>query len=138
MIEHEGIVLSVESGFARVQIVQTSACSACHVKSMCMAAESRTKVIEAEARGSVCAGDQVMVEVEERMGWKAVVLAFVVPFVLLFSVIVVLSVVGMNEGVSALIAIGALVPYYILLWVLRSRLKRTFRFVVSKREDNFS
>ena len=87
LIRHEGIVLAVQDGKALVEIVQTSACSACKARGMCMSAESQEKRIDAVMLEPMAAGDRVEVMVAEKLAWKAVLLAYILPFVVMVAVI---------------------------------------------------
>ena len=85
VIRHEGIVLSTDEKTAHVQIVQTSSCAACKARKMCMSSESQTKELDAVMLEPMQPGDRVEVEVRERLAWKAVLLAYIVPFVILMG-----------------------------------------------------
>ena len=43
MIEHEGIIEHIDGNHIKVRILQQSACSACHAKGYCTAADSSEK-----------------------------------------------------------------------------------------------
>ena len=45
-INHNGIIEKIDGGTVYVRIIQQSACSGCHAKSMCTASESKEKIIE--------------------------------------------------------------------------------------------
>ena len=78
MIKHDGIIIALnEDGTALVRIVQTSACAACKAKAMCASAESAEKEMTVVLLGDEqwAVGNEVEVMVQQKMGWKAVVLA---------------------------------------------------------------
>ena len=81
----------VRGDSVRVRIVQTSACAACKVAGHCSAAESKEKVVEVvDCRAAAYApGDSVVVSIEPSTGRRAVILAFVVPFLILVAVLVI-------------------------------------------------
>lgn len=155
MIKHDGIVIAVNGdGTVRVRIVQTSACASCKAKAMCASAESKEKEIEAlfigdEARRlegerqDVKLGDEVVVMVQHKMGWKAVMLAYVLPFVVMMSVIVlgneVIALVsdeaaGKNgEAIIGTIALCAMGVYYIVLGFFRNKIQKDFSFTARKK-----
>ena len=87
LIRHTGIVLSINGEMAHVQIVQTSACSACKARSMCMSSESQNKEMDAIMLEPMKIGDKVEVEVRERLAWKAVLLAYILPFIVMLAII---------------------------------------------------
>lgn len=124
----------VRGDSVRVRIVQTSACAACKVAGHCSAAESKEKVVEVvDCRAAAYApGDSVVVSIEPSTGRRAVILAFVVPFLILVAVLVIaLWAIG-DEGVAAIIALASLVPYYLLLHGMERRLARKFSFVINQ------
>jgi len=73
-----------------------------------------------------------MVKMDESLGWKAVVLGYVLPFiVLIVSIIIFLSLMK-NEGFAALLSIFMLIPYYTGLYLLRNKLSKEFRFRIQE------
>ena len=76
-------------------------------------------------------GDKVVVEVEQRLGWLAVLLAFVLPFLLMTAV---LWIAGMRwtETVAGTVALCSLLPYYGVLALFKGKLKRKFNFSARK------
>ena len=133
-ISHEGVVEEVRGDSVRVRIVQTSACAACKMDGHCSAAESKEKVVEVvDGRAAAYApGDNVVVSIEPSTGRRAVILAFVVPFLILVAVLVVALWVTGDEGVAAIVALASLVPYYLLLHGMERRLVRKFSFVINQ------
>lgn len=133
-IEHEGVVLSREGENVRVRILQTSACSSCQARSMCVSSESKEKVIEARvSEADIRMGDEVVVMVRERMGWKAVGLAYVLPFVFLMAMVLVGALMKMDELMTGVVALGVVTVYYCVLALFRRRLGKQFEFGVRKK-----
>ena len=133
-ISHEGVVEEVRGDSVRVRIAQTSACAACKVAGHCSATESKEKVVEVvDGRASAYApGDTVVVSMDPSTGRRAVILAFVVPFFILVAVLVISLWVTGDEGLSAIIALASLVPYYLLLHGMEHCLARKFSFVINQ------
>ena len=77
-------------------------------------------------------GEEVRVMTSLRLGYQAVWLGFVVPLLLMLAVIWTVASIQADEAVAALSGIVALIPYYILLYILRDNLKRKFTFQVEK------
>ena len=129
LIRHTGIVSGINGELAHVQIVQSSACSACKAKSMCMSTESQQKEIDAVMLEPLQVGDQVEVEVREHLAWKAVLLAYV----LMMSVIAVLDVLtGWDEAIVGTIALCSIALYYLVLGQFKHRLQKQFTFTARK------
>lgn len=132
-LTHEGIVMFADEHVARVRIVQQSACSGCHARSMCQASESMVKEMMVEVLEPMQVGDRVEVAVEQRLGWKAVFYAFLLPMLLMMLLLFVGQYLWHLEGwVSGLIALGMLVPYYGVLHLFEGRFQRQYRFVAHK------
>ena len=132
-IKHLGIVENINGSRLKVKIVQSSACSACSVKGHCSASETKEKIIDVYNKNNVpCqVGELVMIVGTTSMGMKAVLLAFVLPFiVLLLALIISLKLTGGDEAVSALVSLGTLVPYYLIIYICRNRLSRSFMFIL--------
>ena len=124
-IKHLGIVESINGSYLKVRIVQTSACSACSIKGHCSAAESKEKLIDVYNKsGLACqVGNQVMISGATSLGMKAVMWAFVFPFVAMYFT-------GGDEAVSSIASLCMLIPYYLILFFCREKFRRTFVFVL--------
>ena len=133
LIRHEGIVLSINGEKAHVQIVQTSACSACKARSMCMSSESQNKEMDAIMLEPLKIGDKVEVEVRERLAWKAVLLAYILPFIVMIAIIAILDfATDWSEAVVGTLSLCGIALYYIGLSVFRNRLQKQFSFTARK------
>ena len=133
LIRHEGIVLSINGEKAHVQIVQTSACSACKARSMCMSSESQNKEMDAIMLEPIKIGDKVEVEVRERLAWKAVLLAYILPFIVMLAIIAILDfATDWSEAVVGTLSLCGIALYYIGLSVFRNRLQKQFSFTARK------
>ena len=128
-----GIVENIDGTRLKVRIVQHSACSACSAKGHCNASESKEKLIDVfNTNGVACqVGERVMIAGAASLGMKAVALAFVVPFFLVMAVIfVAMNLTGGDEPLSALAGLLVLLPFYLIIYMLRDRLSRTFTFTL--------
>ena len=131
-IKHLGIVENIQGSHLSVRIVQTSACAACSAKGHCSSADSKDKIIDIidTAASSYRVGVKVMVIGETSMGMMAVVLAFIIPFVLLIFSLFLFMALMENELYSALLSLAILIPYYFILWLNKTRLKQKFSFTI--------
>ncbi|MBO6077268.1 MAG: SoxR reducing system RseC family protein [Bacteroidaceae bacterium] len=129
-IRHDGVVDSIDGQNVIVRITQSSACGGCQARNICRAAESKDKLVEVHCAdaGSFDVGQTVTVAGAESLGMKAVAFAFGLPLLLLLvALITAMSVTG-SERVAAIAALGILVPYYIVLFLFRGRIKKDFQF----------
>ena len=133
LIRHEGIVLRIDGEKAHVQIVQTSACSACKAKSMCMSAESQSKEMDVLMLDPMEVGDKVEVQVRERLAWKAILLAYILPFFVMMAIIAILDLAtDWSEAVVGTLSLCGIALYYIGLNMFKHRLQTQFSFTARK------
>ncbi len=133
IIEHSGIIEAVHGKHVRVMIVQESACSSCHAKGACSASDMKDKYVDVETDSSgYHVGDSVMIYGQSSMGMLAVLLAFVIPFLLILLSLFILKTVTANELLSGSIALGVLLPYFIILSLFNPKLKRKLKFQIRK------
>lgn len=160
MIKHDGIIIALnEDGTALVRIVQASACAACKAKAMCASAESVEKEMRVVLLGengkvktendstqsyttlhnptqSYHVGDEVEVMVQQKMGWKAVVLAYLLPFFVMLAVIFIGNALwNVREEILGTAALCAMAVYYIVLGLFKDKLQKEFSFTARKRNS---
>lgn len=137
MIEHEGIIEKIDNHRMTVRILQESACSACHAKGVCMAANSKEKRIEiTDFSGRFNENERVLIEGKASIGYKAVFWAFVLPLIiLLLTLILTLSLWNFSEMEAAISAMVALIPYYLVLYFMRKKMASSFQFNLKKWES---
>ena len=135
-IRHSGIIDSIENSTVRVRILQTSACAACKVAAHCNASESKEKLVDvAVADGSVRrVGDTVTVCASRNVVSRAMLLAFALPLALMVATLVTVMLLTGDEGVAGLSSVAVLVPYFLTVWLLRSRIGRQISFTL---EDEY-
>ncbi|MCK4880146.1 MAG: SoxR reducing system RseC family protein [Bacteroidales bacterium] len=133
MIEHEGIIDHIDGDVAHVRIESVSACASCHAKGVCSAADQEEKFLDVPLHGAnYRQGDPVYVQVSKRLGFKAVALGYVYPFLLLMIVLVGLLAAGAGELQAGSFALLSIVPYYLMLYLFRNRISSTFTFSIKK------
>ena len=131
-ISHEGIVTKITDDELEIKILAQSACAACHAKSACGMGEQAEKTLTVpKPKGQTFTLLQkVNVTMAIGQGNKAAVLAYLIPILLLLAVLFVCLGLGINEGLSALISIIALIPYYAILYSRREKLKNQFEYII--------
>jgi sigma-E factor negative regulatory protein RseC len=132
-IEHEGIVQEVLKGVLKINLQNVSHCAACHAKAGCSVSSTDSKIIEVEHNtDGFAAGEKVRVSLDANVGPRALLFGYVLPFFVLFTALMLSWAITHREGLSALLALGSLVPYYIVLSFFRSRFRKTFSFRISR------
>ena len=61
---------------------------------------------------------------------RAVIFAYLIPVIILVSMIFILNALKIDEGINALISIGSLVPYYLILYLFRNKIKQKFEYEI--------
>ena len=160
MIKHDGIIIALnEDGTALVRIVQTSACAACKAKAMCASAESAEKEMTVVLLGengkvktennstqsyttlydstqSYHVGDTVEVMVQQKMGWKAVMLAYLLPFFVMLAVMFIGNAIwAVREEILGTVALCAMALYYLVLGMFKDKLQKEFSFTARKKNN---
>ena len=134
-VKHCGEVVRIEGYSVFVRMTVNSACSGCHAKAVCGVSESTEKIVEVETMlaSDFQIGESVEVALlDNSMGTKSVVLAYVVPFFVLKAVLLGALALGASEGVAVLAAIGGVVVYYTALHLLRDKVKSKIKFIIIK------
>lgn len=132
-IAHKGKIVSLTPEFTTVEILSESACGSCHAAALCGMAELKKKVLELPTRpyASFRVGEEVNVVLRRTMGFKAVWLAYVLPLAVLLAVLFVLTALGVMELTAGLAALGAVALYYLVLRLLRDRLRNEYSFYIT-------
>ncbi|MDD4190127.1 MAG: SoxR reducing system RseC family protein [Mangrovibacterium sp.] len=130
-VTHKGIVKEFSKTGVIVRIVTESACAGCHAKGMCSTVDLAEKEVEVgHDRENVQIGQQVLVTGTSSQGFKALSVAYLLPFLLVMTMLVISTNLTGNEALSGLVSIGVLIPYYFMVYLFRNRLKRSFRFQI--------
>lgn len=132
-IEHKGLIERFTDHSVIVKILSESACAACHAKGACTAADMKDK--EIEVNGSFMefrVGEMVNLNMEQSQGFRALLLGYVYPFLILFVGLIAANSAGLSELSSGLLAVGLLPPYYLVLYILRNKISKHFIFSIRK------
>jgi|L827metagenome_2_1110789.scaffolds.fasta_scaffold00107_38 sigma-E factor negative regulatory protein RseC len=132
-IKHQGIVENIIGSQIFVRIVQTTGCASCSARGYCSSSESKEKTIEVTDYDSMNynVGDFVEITGQTSMGMMAVLWAFILPFlILIISLFSTMSLSGGNELLSSAVSFILLVPYYLILWVSKAKMKKHFSFTI--------
>ena len=133
-IDHIGIIERIEGDIIFVRIEQESACSECHAKGICTASERKEKIIEVITDNSNAyhVNEKIIVSAELSLGLKAVLLAFVFPLTIVVMAIIIGTYLNWDESTNGTIGLALLIPYYVILYYFRNRIKKKFVFTLKK------
>lgn len=133
-IAHKGRITEIDKDFTTVEIMVSSACSECHAKGLCGMSEEEQKVVMVPTDPYVKheVGEEVQVCTKMSMGLKAVWISYVIPLAVLMILILTLSAVIDNEAITGLVSIAGVAIYYLVIWLLRDRLRSEFVFYIKQ------
>lgn len=136
IMEHEAVVVEViaEQKRVDVEMVVSGACGSCKAKAVCGGGESQVRQVAAYTDHPELynVGDRVVISIEQIMGYKAIVLSYIVPLIVM---LVALALTHSRYGdlVAGISALGACVLYYIVLAFFRKRLERVIVFSIKNK-----
>lgn len=132
-IQHAGQVVNITPVQIEVNIVSLSACAACHAKTFCATFDQKEKNITIPNIGqNVSIGDHVNVQLKRSLGIQAVVLAYLLPVIAVIMAVLIFTSVGVPEPIAALLSLGVLTIYYIILYLFKDKLKKVYNFQLVK------
>jgi sigma-E factor negative regulatory protein RseC len=131
---HQGVVKEITNGVLYVEVERRAACAACHAKNFCMPSEKRDEIIPIPTNNphEYQLGELVQVRLKQSVGAKAVVIAYLFPFLALALGLFVTYSFTNNELLSIGVAFAATTLYFLFIKKIDSKLKKHFTFVVSK------
>ncbi len=132
VIVHPGKIIRVEKNKVEVRILSQSACASCHAKGHCSVSDVEEKIVEVipEAGRIFKEGETVDLIMKKGLAPKAVLLGYVFPFLVVLLALFILVYATGDEGLSALISLGLLIPYYVIMYTMRDKLQKTFVFSI--------
>ena len=134
MICHRGTIKTIENNMLYVEIERSSACAACHAKSVCPSFDKKNEMIVVPVKDVTAfqIGESVQVNLKKTMGGKAVVLAYLFPFLALIAGLFTTYYFTKNELLSVGVAFAATTLYFLFIKKIDNKLKKHFVFSVHK------
>jgi len=136
-ILHTGRIVEIGPQMISVEIVNKSACAACHAKGVCGASDEQVRIIDIPQTISTRVedyrvGEEVNLKLSQSLGIRAVFIAYVVPLIVLMASILVLSSILTEQLYVGLCSLAAVAVYYIFVAIFRDKLERVFTFSIEK------
>ena len=133
-IDHKGRVALVGRNFVRVDIEVLEACGSCSSRKACAmgSSEKREIMVYTDEAQSYSIGEVVEVSAKQSMGVMAVILCYIVPLVVLVTALAIATVVGLSDGIAAILSLASTSIYFGLLALFRDRLSKKVIFKINK------
>ncbi len=125
----QGTVVKVNDKI-HVWVISGEDCSSCSAKGVCPASKGRVLEFPKPQGYDLKPGDKVLLEIEENKGPQALFIMYVIPFFLLMAVMIAVRIITGNDGLAGLAALGSLVPYYFVIYLLRRYFEKKFQFKI--------
>ncbi|MBR5781152.1 MAG: SoxR reducing system RseC family protein [Bacteroidales bacterium] len=131
-ISHEGIITNINDNNVEIKILSKSACASCNIKGACNMSEMKEKIISIPLPKdkNLSIGQEVKISMGLGQANRAVIFAYLIPAIILVSMIFILNALKTDEGLNALISVGSLAPYYLILYLFRNRIKQKFEYEI--------
>ena len=132
LLKHEGIISKISENVITVSLKGNVNCEGCKAQSACGVSDSNDKEIEIfNTTQSFLLNEPVDVVLKRELGLKAVFWAYVFPFILLF-VVLIFSSFFFEEWIAGLLSLSILIPYYLMLYVLKDTFQKAFQVSILK------
>lgn len=133
----EGIVRAIHGDQIEVEITISSACSECHAKSICIPSDHKRETVLAQSlyNEHFEVGDKVHLVLKGSAGGKAVVLAYLLPFIVLMVALFGTYAITKSELAGVIVSVVFVVIYYIILKTQNKKIEQNFHFFVKRMEN---
>lgn len=130
----QGMIKEIKENLLFVEIERSVACASCHAKGSCLASQRKNETVPIfiDEPNAYQVGELVSVTIKRSMGAKAVVIAYLFPFLVLASGLFLTYYLTKNELLSIGVSFVATTLYFIFIKKMDNRLKKQFTFSVSK------
>ena len=130
-VSHPGVVVGIGEQDLEIEILSASSCGSCGIKSACGMSEMKEKriTVPRPQDKEFIVGQPVSIIMSAKQGNKAALIAYFIPTLIIIVLTVILSNL-MKEWLAALVGIGALAVYYVILYFFRDRLKDEFTYEI--------
>lgn len=132
-IEHQAFVKEIKENVIIVDVLSKSACMSCQVKGVCSVSDIAEKQVEViKESDDIHIGDKVTVFLAQTLGFKAVLLGYIAPFFIVIFVLILMLQLTNNELIAGVSSISILIPYYLILYLLKDKISKKYKFRIKK------
>ncbi|MCP4393811.1 MAG: SoxR reducing system RseC family protein [Alphaproteobacteria bacterium] len=135
IIENDGIIKSTDGDTIKVEVQINTACSNCDMKKGCsMHHHGTTRIIEVQKTisSNYHMEDHVTVIATMQTGTKAVIIAYIIPFILFMIALIASTKSEINELYCGILSITVVAIYYIALYFLKDKISKSVTFSIKE------
>lgn len=130
-ITHQGLVTNTQNGHATIHLIQEAECHSCRMKEFCGVTDEDRNTFYITDQ-SLKVGDSVQVAIKPSTGFMAMFWAYFFPFLLIVGILIIGNILLWKEWKSGVIALASLVPYYLILVMIRHFFHKTLQLDITK------
>lgn len=136
-ISKEGEIIALTDKIVKVRYLCASACRNCPAQNLCPSHENQNKEIEImrDKDKIYQIGDKVKINLQERSGWLAIIVAYIIPLVIILGFISYATTERWSELTTATIGLLIVPVYYILLNRMSKRLQPMIKIEIQEKQS---
>lgn len=131
-ISHLGSVVKVSDKDISVKIRTEDGCDTCPI-SFCCVAKNEAVVAIKNNNGQYQKNDEVEVLIDDNVEKLGILLSYVLPSVLIFVSLAVVSAYGISDTIAAWVSLACVAVYYAILLICRKKIGKICRIELKKR-----
>jgi sigma-E factor negative regulatory protein RseC len=128
-IEHNGVVHSIGKNTV-VRITAHPSCSSCQASGVCNVSGSTEKYFEFPGQEGLQTGQNVKVITSLSTGFRALVLGYIIPLIVVLIFTILLLGLGVSELLAGIGSIATVAIYYLFIYLMRDKISRTIKFTL--------
>lgn len=135
-IDHPATVARIDAaaGMVYLHIDREDECGTCPAAALCkVSGNAETIALHDPDPRRFAIGQKVTVRGSERLHRRAVMLATVIPCLLLIGVMTGVYLASGSQGWACISGLGAMTVFFVILYMLRYRMRSEFNFVIRAR-----
>lgn len=139
-ISKEGEIIALTDKSVTIRYLCASACRNCPAQNLCPSHENQNKEIEImrDKDKIYQIGDKVKINLQERSGWLAIIVAYIIPLVIILGFISYGTTERWSELTTATIGLLIVPVYYILLNRMSKRLQTMIKIEIQEYQEKQS
>ena len=136
-ISKEGEIIALTDKSVTIRYLCASACRNCPAQNLCPSHENQNKEIEImrDKDKIYQIGDKVKINLQERSGWLAIIVAYIIPLVIILGFISYGTTERWSELTTATIGLLIVPVYYILLNRMSKRLQTMIKIEIQEKQS---
>ena len=133
-IEHKGIIKEITGHELQISIIAQEGCASCTLKGSCSVSEVNEKIIDVAVTNpnEFKIGENVTIYYKQSLGFRALFLGYVLPFIILLFTMITSLAITEKELLSGILSLVILIPYYLIIYLSKDKIKKTFSFSIKK------